>query len=454
VADLEPAARARLALLGALEGETFTLRGAAALDAGAAALGPGGAPSGEARAWAAAAPAEVGRAHGTEPGRERDGAALGRVAAELGALVRHSLLAPLAAGPEAARAAPGASGTERGEVSGYRLHPIVRAYAFGELGKVDRAAAGRVRANLRAYALGYAERHRDHVAALERERDLLAAVVGQAWEDGDHAAVVRLVVALGPIVGRLEGHARRARLLGWAVESSRRLEDREREARFLVRLGTLWYDHGATERARQTWEAALAIAEALRRPGELWGPLAHLALLACVEGDRVGAQRHLEALRRHDREADNPATIAAALLNRGVYAQLEGDTEQALADLEACARLLALRDAAHRPLQDGMVEMAAQAQVARVQGDYARAGHHTEIAVALAAEYADPSTLCDLLLEQARFARAQRREAEARALAERAAEVAARAEAHRSRADAIALLRRLPAGAAARATRG
>jgi tetratricopeptide (TPR) repeat protein len=377
--------------------------------------------------------------------RAADEERLAAVADDLGHLVRHSLLDATALPVAAPR-----FGGERVPLGGqtrYAVHPLLMAYAVERLEQLDPAVAAIARRGVREFALAFVERHQNEPRVLERERDLLLAVLTQAWNEADYSVVVRLVAGLWHLVSRVGSAALTARTLAWGISASQHLNDQYHLARFLGRLGSLRYYHGETDQARQAWEASLEIAEQLRGPSELWHPLANLAMLACAEGDFTHAQRYAEAyLRRAERDGGIPA-VAGALFKRGLCAHLEGDLDQAYADLNACTRLLALRGAGDKVAHDGIFEMAAQAELARVQGDFARAQHHMEIAVTLAEEVCDHYVVADLLLDQARFARLQERQDEARVLARRVVEVATRVEAHHLRLEGLNLLRQLPEAA-------
>ena len=463
---LEPLPEAiqhRFTLLGALGATAFGLEPVAAIQSApplpalaASADGPDGATQTAltvVREALQGGPVPASEAVADRPGGEP--AHLDRLAAvagELGQLVQHSLLAAMPSPAIAPRFAElGAQQLRQTRHEGqtrYQMHPVLSAYALDRLEQLDPEVAHAARRDAQAYALALVARHQGEPRLLERERDLLLAVLARAWQGEEFGVVVQLVAGLWHLVSRAGSYALAARTLVWGITASERLNDRYHLARFMGRLGSLLYYHGEAEQARHTWEASLRIAEQLRGSGgavgDLWQPLASLAMLACAEGDFASAQRLAETyLRRAEDHGGIPA-VAGALFKRGVLAHLEGDLDQAYADLNACTRLLALRGAGETPSHDGIFEMAAQAELARVQGDFARAQHHTELAVALAEEVCDHYMVADLLLDQARFARLQERQEEARLLARRVVEVASQVEAHRLRLDGLSLLRQLP----------
>lgn len=378
--------------------------------------------------------------------------ALGRLAAvasDLGYLVRTSLLDAIPL-PAVAPRFGGAIAPQAGQTQ-YHMHPVIAAYALERLEQLDPAVTQAARRSVRDYALAYVERHQSEPRLLERERDLLLAVLTRAWQVEDYDVVVRLVSGLWHLISRIGSYALTARTLAWGITASQQTNDQYHLARFMGRLGSLLYYHGDAGQARRTWESSLEIAGHLRGPSDLWHPLANLAMLACLEGDFARAQRYAEAyLRRAQDDSGGIPAVAGALFKRGLCAHLEGDLDQAYADLSACTRLLALRGAGDKVAHDGIFEMAAQAELARVQGDFARAQHHMGIAVALAEEVCDHYMVADLLLDQARFARLQERQEEARVLARRVVEVATQVEAHQLRLEGLSLLRQLPEVAAAR----
>ncbi|HEV7128936.1 MAG TPA: ATP-binding protein [Ktedonobacterales bacterium] len=458
---LSQLARHQFALLGALGAPIFGIEWAAALPApppavlpsATAAPAPAAAQSSPLldRLTGARAPGQAARVEAANAlALAVPYASIARTAVALGQLVRHSLLdmtpgdALASSRDHVSEEQPHADSLVR-----YQIHPLIAAYARERLDQLDPEIAEAAYRDAREYALAFAERHHTELSALEREREMLLGALTRAWQRHEFAFVIPLVSGLWPVVNRIGGYALSARILYWGISASQQLNDQYHQARFLNRLGALLHYHGEPARARQTWEASLAIAEVVRRPADIWHPLANLAMLACEAGEMDRAQRCVESYLRHGQEDGTLSSVAHALFKRGVGARLQGDTDQAHADLSACIRLLALRSVGDNPTHDGIFEMAAQAELARVQGDFARARHHADLAVALAEEACDHFTVADLLLDQARFARRQQRQEEARALAVRVVEVATRVEAHQLRLEGLSLLRQLPDGARA-----
>lgn len=450
LAALAAPVRERFALLGALGARTFGIEWAASVHpvsgtpVRSAAVRARALPSPSGGPVSARAPGLLEDADDAEPdssGVSR--ASVARAASELGELVRHSLLTmlpgyavpatpthPRGAEDEGARAVP----------TRYQIHPLVAAYAHEYLEEDYAANAEEAQRDAQAYALAYVEQHAGDLRALESEREMVLAMLTQAWHRREDAVVVRLINGLWRLIGRFGNFELSARILYWGIAASQRLDDQYQQARFLNRLGTLLHYHGEPLQARRAWEASLALAETLRQPAEIWHPLANLALMACEAGDFDRARRLAAAYLRRGQEAGELAGVAHALFNRGLGAHLRGDDERAFADLTACTRLLALRGASDHAAHEGILQLAAQAELARVQGDFARARHHSEMAIALAQEAGDHYTVADLLLDQARFAHAHHQQDEARTLATRVVEVAARIGAHQLHREGLILL--------------
>src|SRR5262249_29683349 len=105
-------------------------------------------------------------------------AEVAHAAAELGQLVRHSLL-------DYGLHQVAEAGSLWNQC--YRLHPLLYAYAQDRLGETDPQLREEARRNLGAYALWYVERHQQEVLHLESQRAVLLAALQWAQADGDDA---------------------------------------------------------------------------------------------------------------------------------------------------------------------------------------------------------------------------------------------------------------------------
>jgi LuxR family maltose regulon positive regulatory protein len=133
-------------------------------------------------------------------------------------------------------------------------------------------------------------------------------------------------------------------------------------------------------------------------------------------------------------QSDDPDSLVVALFIRGFYARLMNDLDRAYADLSVCLRSLALQ-ASGAPLTSArqLLMLAAQAELARAQGDYARSQAYTETAIALAEVFSDRYTVAALLIDQGLFAYHQGQYADLRTACLRLRDLALHLEGPRAR---------------------
>jgi DNA-binding CsgD family transcriptional regulator len=253
-------------------------------------------------------------------------------------------------------------------------------------------------------ALAYVERYRMDVLQLGHEWDLLVAAVLDARRAGQHASVVQLVAGLALPAGRRSTFVEAESILRLGLVASRRLGDVRQYASFSMHLGCLLFAHGRPREGQRLWHAGVRLAQSKDSPSCPWEPLATFALVADLLEEQATAQRFTEvALRSADSNDTDSAT--AAIFLRGLYARRRLDLDRAYADLSHCVRLLARDPPTDGPSPQRQLFMAtAQAELARVQGDDARACAYAETAITLAQAFADHYTIAALLIDQARYA--------------------------------------------------
>lgn len=266
---------------------------------------------------------------------------------------------------------------------------------------------------LLAAALAYVERHDGDVLQIELERGPLTRALAFAWRRGDHPAVIRLAAGLAQLAARFRSFAEAERVLRMGIEASRHTGDRLALARFLNRLGGLLQARGRFVEGGRLWHAGLALAGSPTSAQGLWEPIASFAHIADILHGYAPAVAFTETVQRTC--GDDPEPLAVALFLRGFYARVVGHTDAALADLGEATSLLgsdstpeSARPAPARYGQRQLFAMTLQAELARAQGDYARARARAEAAVALARVYSDPYTTAALLVDQGLFAFEQR----------------------------------------------
>src|SRR5262249_9075342 len=152
----------------------------------------------------------------------------------------------------------------------------------------------------------------------------------------------------------------------------------------------------------------------------LWDPIASFAHIADILHGHSPAAAFVETVRR-DRDGDTDA-CAVAIFIRGFYARVAGHLKAACADLREASQMLTAQGRAGPPrlgscAADGqrqLFSMAVQAELARAQGDYARAQTRAETALGLAHLYSDRYTVAALLVDQGLFAFERRQYADMR----------------------------------------
>lgn len=257
-----------------------------------------------------------------------------------------------------------------------------------------------------ACALAYVARYQHNVPQLQHEWELLYAALALAWQRAEYAAVVQLADALAHLADRLQESAVGEHILRLGIAASRRVQDRQHLIRFFNRLGGLLFAHGNYRQGQRLWYTSLELAGPDGCAQGLWEPFSSFAHIADMLGCSDRLQQFIEMLLRspHSDGSHSPDSVAVAIFIRGFYAHLENKPEAAYHDLSSCLQLLS-----HQPPEAApsryrqLFSMVVQAELARVQGDYARAQAYTETALALAQLFGDRHTLVDLLFDQAHF---------------------------------------------------
>jgi tetratricopeptide (TPR) repeat protein len=385
---------------------------------------------------------------------------LAQTASLLGQLVRHSLLRVEEEDDDGGDDDDGDDGDDGGDNDGgpgrgsgasmrYHLHPLVYASARERLEHLDGGARERALQNAQRYALRFVGMHQQRPVALARQRDFLLAMLAHAARSGQHAQVQQFVFGLTASQHNFLGLGeRRAHLYALAIRSSRLLRDKISEAKLLTRLGLLHYNAGATTEARAAWEASVNLYGSMSASGVAchdlaWYPLYNLAQLTWELGELDAARQYAEVTLRQARE-HYPTMVLPSLLTRAMVARARGDLAAARADLEACRNL----KTAH--LEVGPVATlitglrpCIEAEMARVDGVYRHSVVATEKSVAYFQAEDDLTSAANVLLEQARYAEIQGRNADARLFARRAVALGHKAQTEFVQARGRDLLHRL-----------
>lgn len=258
-----------------------------------------------------------------------------------------------------------------------------------------------VRHDTLACALACVERSQGQIPLLERERDLLLAGLAEAWRLEQYAQVIALVAGLAYIAGRLDDPEQGQRILLQGIHACRETGDKHQAALFLNRLSGLLFAQGQYNRARDMLNESLTIARTLDRPACLWEPLVSFPYLVDIPSNYETVFLLAQTLLNNG-QSDDPDTVAVAFFIRGFFYHLAHDEERALNDFSACQSLHAGRTSPS--LYKRFFEIEVQAELARVQGDFARARTYTLSALSLAETLCDPYITAVLVWDEAMFA--------------------------------------------------
>ena len=275
--------------------------------------------------------------------------------------------------------------------------------------------------NLQTYALAYVEHFQGDVLHLELEWDFLSIALFDAWQHENFEVVMRLAAALAYPASRHGIFAQARRILQLGIAASRKIQDRERLASFLSRLGSLLFMQGKYQQGWRLWHTALQFTDSL---AGLWEPCSSFVQIADILGNTPAVQQFFETIQARG-GITHPDSLAVALFIRGFHARWQCDLESACADLSNCLHLLNSQtsDRLLSPSHQ-LFGIAIQTELARAQGYYARAQMYTETTLSLAQTFSDPYTVATLLIDQAVFAERQGQLADLNAAYQRLCKVA------------------------------
>ncbi len=249
--------------------------------------------------------------------------------------------------------------------------------------------------DLQAYALAYIDHYQGDVLQLEHEREFLYAALTEAWQQAKYAIVIRLVAGLAHIVSRLNNLTEAEHILYLGIEASRHTQDKQHLAYFLNRLGSLLFSCGKYQQGYRIWRASFQLAESSDFSLFLWEPISSFAHIADMLGSSTAAQRFVDICR-----TDDPDTFAVVIFIRGFYSRLMNDPDNAYKDLSCSLRLLSHQTSTTPQSPRQLLTLVVQAELARVQENYARAQEYTETALSLAQLFSDRYTVATLLIDQ------------------------------------------------------
>lgn len=249
-------------------------------------------------------------------------------------------------------------------------------------------------------ALAYVEHYQGDVLRLEHEKEFLCVAHSQAWQQAKYDLVVRLVRELAQLAGRLNDLTEAEEILHLGIEACRRTQDGQHLVYFLNRLGVLLFSHGKYQQGRRIWRISLRLAGTTRSTSGLLEPFTSFTQIADILGNHTAAQQFVETQLSISNSEDQDGFVVALFI-RGLYARFMNSLDSAYEDFSYCLRLLSLQANSANLLADRQIfTMAVQAELARVQGNYARSQQYTETALSLAQIFSDHYTVASLLIDQ------------------------------------------------------
>lgn len=257
--------------------------------------------------------------------------------------------------------------------------------------------------NLQQYALAYVERYPTDVMQLEHEWQLLYAALLHSAQRADYPIVVRLVQALTYIVGRIYNPTVTEYMMQLGIEACQHIQDYQHLTSFQNRLGGLLFSHGKYQEGRHLWYTSLRQAETFGCTPGIWEPLASFAHIADILSSYKETQRFTETI-EHLPEHEHSDCFLAAIFIKGFRARVTNNLAQAQDDLKYSLQLLSAQNKySHPSFYRQLFTMAAQTELARVQGDYARSQAYAETSHSLAHLFGDHYTAGSLLIDQMFF---------------------------------------------------
>lgn len=208
----------------------------------------------------------------------------------------------------------------------YSLHQTIADYAALHLSDARRQSA---HGRLVTYTVRYIEAHQADFEALERENDPILAALEAAFLEGEHAALVRGVIALMPFLlargyyALAEVHLRRAR------DGATQVHDELAYCTTLRYLGEIAQCLDNYDQAQLLLEEGLQLARRLGDEQQICSYLEMLGAVAIQRGDSLRAEALLqEGLQSARQRADH--TQSCALLRQlGMAADQMGDFRRA-----------------------------------------------------------------------------------------------------------------------------
>jgi tetratricopeptide (TPR) repeat protein len=301
---------------------------------------------------------------------------------------------------------------QRVEVGRYRLHELLRQFAFERLLEVGETTT--LRDRHLAHFLALAEqtapkrrdpRQRELLERLDRDLDNVRAALGWAREQGETERCLRLTVTLHRF-WLVRGYRREA--WRWLEEGLERAQDLSPEvwAQALWSMGTLALEFGEHERATSLLGEAAARFEALDDQAGLTWTLTRQGIAAFRQGNYDAATAHLEAGLRLAEKLGDQQERALAQFNLGVIEERLGNTPAARDRLEPALALERTRGDPHTIV----MMLAGLASVSLNEGNLEEAETHLHELLALARDLASQTdtayalgNLGDVATQQGRY---------------------------------------------------
>jgi|SRR5579863_2609073 len=175
------------------------------------------------------------------------------------------------------------------------------------------------------------------------------------------------------------------------------------------------------------WTESMELISSFQQPAPIhfWTVLVDLAEVAALSGEYEAALRYTgQLVQKYDQQGNNAMRAADARYCYAVFARLKGDLNSAYRSISSAVNLISQQNPTSPSSVDKFIGLRVQAELARVQGDYAASQAAVDLAASIVLDCGMRFMLADVLFDQACFTHQQEMFAETKLLIERVMHVA------------------------------
>ncbi|HKS43109.1 MAG TPA: tetratricopeptide repeat protein, partial [Blastocatellia bacterium] len=183
------------------------------------------------------------------------------------------------------------------------------------------------------YAQLYSKTTKEHLDALELEKDNVLSAMDVAFAIQDWESVMQIMYGIGHMPDgflSLRGHWDEAIRMGaQASEAALKIKDEKREAVFIGNAAIIRQNRGEYEQADILLQQAIEIFKRIESKSNIAAALHQLGMIAQAQGDIDKAQRLYNESLEIEKELGNQGGIASTFHELGRLAQSQGEIEKA-----------------------------------------------------------------------------------------------------------------------------